>query len=619
MVDLANIDLLDKIWNTSIDAMVISDKAGIILKANNRYFNIYGYSEQEVIEKSFSIIFPENERESQIALYQYLYSQETIPAFFESTIQRKDGTFRDIYSRSEFLYQNGEKFGVLSVITDVTQQKKVEKELKENEEKFRILFEQAGVGVAQINTQTSKFVKINKKYCDIIGYEEQEMLEIDFIKITYPDDLANDLNNMELLKSGQIREFSLEKRLIHKSGRIIWVELSVSAMWNTGETPNYHIAVVSDITEQKQNELQLRKLFFAIEQSPITIIITDTQGTIEYINPNFLQYSGYSPEEVIGANPRLMKSGKTDIKVYKELWRTIKSGKIWNGEFINKNKKGDDFIERAKIAPIFDKNNNIINFIAIKEDITESKNAELTILKQNKELAALNATKNKFFNIIAHDLRNPFNALIGYSELLLNDQNIKDENTKRRFINSIYNTSKNTFKLLENLLTWAQSQTGEIRFSPEKLNLENVFKEMTSVKQEIARPKNINLTYTLEDKFSILADRYMLDTVLRNLIINAIKFTPENGNIAISAKLYDQMVEICISDSGIGMKDEIKNSLFKIEKTNSTQGTAGEKGTGLGLILCKEFVEIHKGKIWVESEFGKGSNFKFTIPVSSKS
>jgi signal transduction histidine kinase len=240
---------------------------------------------------------------------------------------------------------------------------------------------------------------------------------------------------------------------------------------------------------------------------------------------------------------------------------------------------------------------------------------DITKLKANEfELKELNATKDKFFSIISHDLRSPFTGLLGYSELLYNEYSRISEETIKDYVSNIYSISKNTFELLENLLAWSQSQTGRIELNLKKINLKSYSDSIIQMINPIAQKKKILLINSIPEDIYCYADENMLQTIFRNLISNAIKFTYESGTIKISAKAQDNIAEVSISDTGTGMSEVIKNSLFKISETKSQPGTQSEKGTGLGLILCKEFVEKHGGKIWVESEEGKGTTFFFTIP-----
>jgi signal transduction histidine kinase len=239
---------------------------------------------------------------------------------------------------------------------------------------------------------------------------------------------------------------------------------------------------------------------------------------------------------------------------------------------------------------------------------------EKTVAIKTAELKDLNASKDKFFSIIAHDLKNPFTTIIGFSDML-NEEIDKDQPSKiREFARLINVSAVQTLKLLENLLEWAKSQNGKIPFNPEQLKVNELIEEEFLVLKEMANEKNIELKYLNKSQIIVLADRNMIKTVLRNLISNAIKFTHRNGQVEVKASVNSDMVGISVIDNGIGMSEVTKAELFKIDASVSTPGTENEKGTGLGLFLCKEFVEKHGGKIWAESQQGKGSIFIFMLP-----
>lgn len=249
------------------------------------------------------------------------------------------------------------------------------------------------------------------------------------------------------------------------------------------------------------------------------------------------------------------------------------------------------------------------------EEVKARVSTHLKIRQQSKELQELNSTKDKFFSIIAHDLRNPFSVLLGMSDLLINNYYTYDDDTRLELIGIQNETTKQTFKLLENLLEWAKIQRSAFDFVRQKVNLTEVIEQSILHHREISKQKDITLTHTLTEPIEVIADSNMIQTVLRNLIMNAIKFSYAKGEIRISATRRDSFVEIAVEDNGVGISPENLSKLFKIESSITTKGTANEKGTGLGLMLCKEFVEKHGGRIWVESEPGKGSAFKFTIPL----
>ncbi len=251
--------------------------------------------------------------------------------------------------------------------------------------------------------------------------------------------------------------------------------------------------------------------------------------------------------------------------------------------------------------------------VGVIRDITEKKEAEEALKESESRLKELNATKDRLFSIIAHDLRSPFSNIVGVSELLYLNANNPSQNKK--YIDIINIAAKNTLVLLENLLDWSEAQSGNIQVRPEKFRLSEVIKGIVGLKKPLARTKNIALEYVFEQEIEIFSDMDILNTVLRNLVSNAIKFTNTDGKVEIRATLKEDQVEITIADNGVGMSEETIQTLFNISTNTTLPGTANERGSGLGLVLCKEFVEKLNGRIWAESEVGKGSEFKVLLPL----
>jgi len=246
-----------------------------------------------------------------------------------------------------------------------------------------------------------------------------------------------------------------------------------------------------------------------------------------------------------------------------------------------------------------------------KKELEELNAAKDKLLK---ELGELNATKDKFFSIIAHDLRSPFNGLIGASDLLIQSFENLEKEIVIDLIRSMNTASRNAFNLLNNLLEWSRSQTGRIEWDPNITDISRIIRENKILLKQNFEEKGIGLFNEIQENTFVYADEHMINTVIRNLITNALKYSRRGEEIRISSKEIGNFLEISVSDTGTGIKPQDIGKLFRIDVHHTTKGTENEQGTGLGLILCKEFVEKHKGKIWVESELGKGTTFRFTLP-----
>jgi len=253
--------------------------------------------------------------------------------------------------------------------------------------------------------------------------------------------------------------------------------------------------------------------------------------------------------------------------------------------------------------------------IGAVQDITEQKLSEFQLQKYTEELKSINATKDKFFSIISHDLKNPFHSINSALKLLISEEDHLTTEEKKIFMSGILNASGKAYSLLENLLVWSRNQSGQIEFFPEKLSLYELSASSIDFVNNSALLKNINIENHVAGGISVRADWNMLQTVMRNLLTNAIKFSNESGKIDLTAVSNEHTVEVSIIDNGVGIRPENIEKLFKIDKQFTTQGTKSESGSGLGLILCKDFIERNGGKIKVESKFGSGSKFSFTLPL----
>jgi PAS domain S-box-containing protein len=382
----------------------------------------------------------------------------------------------------------------------------------------------------------------------------------------------------------------------------------------TISSKNILLSVFSNITELKKQQAEIKLLSSALSQTANAIIITNLKGEIEYVNSSLLELTGYHETELLGKQPSIFKSDFFDTNYYKNLWETILGGNKWIGEFYNRKRNNTYFWDSTTISPIYNESGEMIKFIAIKEDITEKKQQQVILQKSEKRLHELNATKDKFFSIIAHDLMNPFNAMMGFTNLMIESIHSKEYNLSLNYASIIDQSSKRIYELLQNLLIWSKSQSGIITINPSPVKVIELIMNSTNVLRSLAKKKNIDFEILIDEKDTVCVDQNMIETVLRNMITNAIKFSNANDKIKISVRNFGDHLLFSISDNGIGMNEMTVKELFRLEKSSSPNKVKNEIGTGLGMIISHEFISLHKGKIWVESELGKGSNFYFTIP-----
>jgi len=962
--------------------LALAKMNGNLIYVNLAYTNIIGYTVEETLNLSYWDITPEKYADQEQIQLNNLNTKGFYGPY-EKEYKQKSGKLVPVRLIGRIVTIDNEKF-IWSSIEDISQRIRAEEMMKAERNQFLSLLNAIPEPIYVSDYETSKILFANNAKKELFGKDILGKLCYNVFhgkdapcELCHKKDLLR--KNNELVRSENY--YPTVQKYFYNVDKLI--------NWHDGQVAKFQISF--DLTEIKRIEQQIRKLSIAVEQNPATIVITDTAGNIEYVNPKFTELTGYTSEEAKGQNPRILKSGKTNDAIYKDLWQTISNGKVWKGEFINKKKNGEELIESALIAPILNEKGVTINYIAIKEDITEKKqlqnellqekqylqtiidtsptsiwfkdtnnnyvhinksaadicgkpicevegkhaseifpeeaeqyysddlevisegkpklniiesattelgtfwlqtnkipwfnregniqgvihfaqditkmietelalaesgakfrtlfktvpigisvtdsegnliennaisekilgistdehnnrrydsadwkiirqdfsdmppaefasvralnenkrienivmglkkpdnqinwisvtaeplniknygviiayidithlkNTEIalkesetllkdaqkvgnvghydfdiqtnkltwsektfaiyefspeefevnfenvvnqfhpedrqkildeyfktieqktdleithriitksgkikyvtqrantkydnsgkpirslgtvldvTVLKEKENiLIELNATKDKFFSIIAHDLKNPFNSLLGFSEMLENNAFTYPPEKIKKFAKNMHNSAKHAYTLLENLLEWARLQTGAIKPKMEKVNVSELIYEVKLLCESIAKSKQIYLQKQEFFTDSIDLDREMIKTVLRNLITNAIKFTFPKGTITIKSEKVENDILFTISDTGIGIEQKHIDKLFRIDSKLSKKGTAEESGTGLGLILCKEFIDKHKGKIWVESEFGLGSSFIFSLPL----
>ena len=369
--------------------------------------------------------------------------------------------------------------------------------------------------------------------------------------------------------------------------------------------------------ENYELSISHKNLSLIFDNLPVLISYLDLDLCYRFVNKTHEDWFGLSVETIYGKSIREMISEKAFEKFEFNI-RKANEGEIISFESVREINGTDQFLNTT-IIPYMDQYQKTKGYFSIVADISELKIREHKIEEQNVELAELNATKDKFFSIIAHDLINPFTALLGFSEILFKDYDDHEESTRRKFIKAIYESSENTYQLLANLLAWSRSQSGRIEFNPSLINIKALVNENLKLISQLAIKKKILLKSTIQDDLLLNTDRDLINMVIRNLLTNALKFTPQTGEVTVSGKmvlndLQSEFIEVSIMDTGVGISPENIEKLFVIDKQYSTKGTNGELGTGLGLVLCKEFIEKCNGKIWVESQVLKGSIFKILIP-----
>jgi PAS domain S-box-containing protein len=396
-----------------------------------------------------------------------------------------------------------------------------------------------------------------------------------------------------------------------------WYELNLSPLQDNKNNRIGQLIIVRDITERKQSEEQLRQLSRAVEASPTSIIITDTDGSIQYANPKFTEVTGYTLEEVLGENPNILKTDQTPLETHQQMWEAISSGREWRGEFCNRKKNGETFWELASISPIEDDDGNIRFYVAVKEDITDRKQTQEALRIAYDQAMEASRAKSQLLANVSHELRTPLGGILGYAELLKNGafgELVEEQtNATEEILQSVHYLTSMVNELLDSAQIQANSATlQESVFSPATL-----LQQAASGTEILAQKKGLKFTTSIDENLpeELYGDNRRLRQILTNLIGNAIKFTKE-GEVRVSLGSPDSEHWVMqVTDTGMGIPLEAQSSIFDPFKQADNAITRDNRGIGLGLSITNQLVELMGGRIMLESQVGKGSTFSVLLPI----
>ena len=648
--------LINALMNNLTDHVYFKDVESRFIRTNRSHALSFGLEDPvQVIGKSDFDFFTE-----QAARQAFDDEQKIIrtgqPILKEEKLTRKDCSDAWFSAMKMPLHDNtGNIIGTFGISREITERKKTEEELKHSEERFRSVAQSANDAIITIDNK-GNIQGWNRGAEIMFGYEQQEILG-QSLNIVIPDEYLNKhikpkvLLEMRGLKP--LADRTVELLGLNNRGNTFPIELSLSG-WETSEG-KFFTGIVRDITRRKRTELEnlinyeiaqgitstsnLDELLKLIQMSLGKVVYAEN-CLIALFNPKTELFSFPYFVDKVDTTPLPNVMGKS-CSAY--VFRTVKPLLLTQQKF-------DHLVEQGEVELIgtnspswigiplqtpskvigvlvlqnYEKENvyseNDVRFlVSIGSQIAmaiERKKAEEEIGLKNELLLALNAEKDKFFSIIAHDLRGPLSAFVAATQIITEEIQTMSIEEIKDITGSMKISATNIYSLLENLLEWSRLKRGGMDFVPEKLNLKNKIDECLSVLSESARKKHIELSVSIDDRIVVFADNHMFDTLIRNLVSNALKFTPQGGKVSVSALNNGEKTTVVkIIDTGIGMTTELKNKLFHLSEKTSRKGTEGEPSTGIGLLLSKEFIEKHGGKIWVESEQDKGSVFSFSLPL----
>jgi len=603
------------IYENSGDGIILSDETGTIYSANAAAQKMLQRTESEIIALGRKGLVAPGEPHLGPMIDETVRHGKSNGEIMHI---KKDGTTFPVYvTVSNFTDSEG-KVQTVVLLRDLTAQKEAERKIMELNSDFLIFLENTGDFV-YFKDKDSRIRFCSKTLADITGHSSwREMIGKNDHEL-FPADTAAIYSEEELpiFKEGKVLLNKINP-YYDKNGAKGWVSTNKFPVFGDDGTTVVGIFGVSrDITEQKQAQEKITILSKAVEQSPVSVVITDLDGSIQYVNQKFTEITGYSFEEALYQNPRILKSGEQPREYYEEMYRTVLSGNEWKGVFHNKKKNGEMYWESSVITPLMDTNGTIYSFLAVKEDISARKEAEIQLTIAHERLQKLNAEKDKFFSIIAHDLRSPFSGFLGLTKIMAEDLLTMPIKEIMELSQIMQQSADTMYKLLENLLEWSRMQRGTTSFLPDMYVLRALAEQNIGLIASNCEKKHITVHNDIREDISIWCDIPMINTVLRNLLSNAVKFTNPGGDIWLSAEENEHEVIFNVRDSGIGIDEDIISKLFRLDEIVSRPGTAGEPSTGLGLLLCKDFIERHGGRIWVKSQVGKGTTFSASLPKRS--
>lgn len=501
---------------------------------------------------------------------------------------------------------------------ETVSRKIVEQAVKESEAKFSSIFDQSPVGSVIVGLD-KRFIKSNQAFCNFIGYAEAELQGRLISDITHPEDIEIGMNELKQLREGKIESCKLQKRYIHKAGQIVWGEISLCVIKDSSGKPLYFLPVIKDITLQLRAEEQRRAAQQELKKSEsharaLIDAIPDMMFRIDK-HGNFIDYEAaqnqlyHIDETIIGKNCLEIFPPELAAITLERIGIAIKTGQIQVYEYQLTTSGNSPSYFEARMVPA-----SSSEVVVIVRDVSiERKNAN-ELLVMNQKLKSADAEKDKFFSIIAHDLKSPFNVFLGATELIKNEFDVLSYEQIQSLIGSLHGSAKKLYELLENLLEWSRMQRGVFPFEPGEISLLDFMTETLELSIEMAERKNIDFEIYIPAEIEVFADAKMLNSLMRNLSSNAIKFTNPGGKIVVTAKtMSNNLIEVSIRDNGIGIPPDTMEKLFSLTENISRPGTHGEPSVGLGLLLCSEFAKWHGSEINVESEEGKGSKFSFKV------
>ena len=489
---------------------------------------------------------------------------------------------------------------------DITEQEELKQKLADSEKRYKTIFYESSSIMMLVDPEGGEIIDVNSSAINFYGYSKDELLRMNMhdINIMSTEALQKEI---DLVAQKKKTHFLFKHRIA--SGEIRDVEVYSGVVITNGQTLLH--SVIHDVTESRLSLEKINRLSMAVEQSPVAISMTNIDGDVIYCNPKHCELTGYSNGELVGNNPRMLKSGKFSKKEYQVLWEIISSGEKWNGEFFNKRKDGSYYWELASIAPIKNDSGEIVNYIKLGEDISERKQLDNKLSQSILRAEESDKLKNSFLANLSHEVRTPLNGIMGFTNLMLSDD-ITDE--ERKEYGAFVETSGNQLvTMMDNILKISMIEVGQLSVNYLNFNVNDLCVELEDYYSSEIREKGLKFIIDCTCRNLVRNDKKRVRQVLDNLVRNAIKFT-DQGKITLKAECNKNMLLMSVEDTGIGIAMHDHQKIFDRFSQVNSFSTRKFDGAGLGLAISKEVIALLGGEIWLESKIGKGTKFIFTIP-----
>ncbi len=598
------------LFENSSDLKIIVDKDGKITYWSKAVENILGFGRDDLFGKTISKYITQNEYLSILGFIGRKKSKPGVAYPFEVNLKDKNGDLHYMEGLANNLINDEIIQGIIINLRDVTEKKIAEMAISESEEKFRQLAENINDVFYIVSPDFKTLYYASPLIESIWGIEPGQLYTSPEIMIesVHPDYRTRFKELFYHLPSNG--KFDYEHKILNHNGSVRWIRTRAFPIRNSDGEVNKIAGVSEDISDKKYWQDQVLKLSKAVEHSPVIIMVTNVEGSLEYVNPKFTEVTGYNAAEVLGKKPGIVSSKKKNKSDYKIIWDTILSGKEWQGEFENIKKNGDHYWVYASISPIIDDNGEISNFVAVEEDITNWKYYEKELIKAKESAENSDRLKSIFLAQMSHEIRTPLNNILTYTSLLEEELEDKLPVGLESTFSIIGSSAKRLMRTIELILNLSRIQTGNFEFEYKQLDLDNdILFDIILEFSLRAREKDLVLHYDCPaDKRVIIGDPYTLGQIFVNLLDNSIKYSHKGE---INAVLYNEDNKVCvdISDCGIGISNEFLPKLFDPFTQEDSSSTRNYEGTGLGLTLVKNYADINKASLSVRSEKGKGTTF----------